>query len=199
LCCAAAAALLSLTSGNGDNVDRDMLSAVGFAALCLEKFSGVKRYRKKLWHDLALNGGIQPLKSLLRSSLLTGRLERVRTAVAAVFRNLDIDTSDVGVAIDPSSYETVPRSSILLIFFLFGPSNRTTGLRARAPGLEPHLRSQGLLRGLRHCIPTGRHRCALRTRHTHDTHDTHDTHYTRHSANTPAARHKRHNTVPIAC
>lgn len=98
--------LLSLTSGNGDNVDRDMLSAVGFAALCLEKFSGAKRYRKKLWHDLALNGGIQPLKSLLRSSLLSGRLERVRTAVAAVFRNLDIDTSDVGVAIDPSSYET---------------------------------------------------------------------------------------------
>lgn len=98
--------LLSLTSGNGGNVDPDMLSAVGFAALCLEKFSGVKRYRKKLWHDLALNGGIQPLKSLLRSSLLLGSLERIRKAVAAVFRNLDIDTSDLGVTIDPSTYDT---------------------------------------------------------------------------------------------
>jgi hypothetical protein len=98
--------LLSLTTGNGGHVDPDMLSAVGFAALCLERFSGVKRYRKKLWHDLALNGGIQPLKSLLRSSLLSGPLERVRRAVATVFRNMEIDTSDLGVTIDPSSYDT---------------------------------------------------------------------------------------------
>jgi hypothetical protein len=92
-----------------------MLSAVGFAALCLEKFSGVKRYRKKLWHDLALNGGIQPLKSLLRSSLLSGPLERIRKAVAAVFRNMDIDTSDLGVTIDPSTYDTVLAHSDFLL------------------------------------------------------------------------------------
>lgn len=98
--------LLSLVSDNGGNVEADVLCVICFAALCLEKFSGVKRYRKKLWHDLALNGGVQPLRSLLRSSLLSGQWERVRTAIANLFHNMDIDTSsDLGITIDPSSHE----------------------------------------------------------------------------------------------
>jgi hypothetical protein len=42
-------------------------------------------------------------------------LERIRKAVAAVFRNLDIDTSDLGVTIDPSTYDTVLAHSVFLL------------------------------------------------------------------------------------
>lgn len=98
------AALLSLAL---EHTDRDVLCVICFVALCLEKFSAVRRYHKKLWHDLALNGGIQPLKALLRSTLLSSPWERARTAINSVFSNLGIDTSDLGITIEPSSYNTV--------------------------------------------------------------------------------------------
>jgi len=89
-----------------EHTDRDVLCVICFVALCLEKFSAVRRYHKKLWHDLALNGGIQPLKALLRSTLLSSPWERARTAINSVFSNLGIDTSDLGITIEPSSYNT---------------------------------------------------------------------------------------------
>lgn len=111
--CEKYAALLSLMSDSSghsgaDDVDKDLLAVISFASLCLERFSGMKRYRKKLWHDFALNGGVQPIKALLRSTLLSDPVhQRVHLALSNVLTNLGIDISDLGITIDPSTYMTV--------------------------------------------------------------------------------------------
>jgi hypothetical protein len=88
---------------NGHAVEKEVLTVISFAVLCLEKFSSVKRYRKKLWHDLALNGGINPLKALLRSSLLE---ERIRAAITSVFVHLGINMAGLAHALEASTYAT---------------------------------------------------------------------------------------------
>ncbi len=97
--------LLNLANAsNGNLEDKDLLHVIFFSILCLEKFSSVKRYRKKMWHDFALNGGINPLKHLLKSNILSGDWEYVRQAILNIFNNLGVDTSDIGVTVDQSTY-----------------------------------------------------------------------------------------------
>jgi len=71
-----------------------------FALRCVEKFSSIERYHKKIWHDLAMNGGVQPLKDLIRSS----RDAEVQACVRNICRNLSIDLTDAGVSIAASTF-----------------------------------------------------------------------------------------------
>jgi hypothetical protein len=71
-----------------------------FAFKCIEKFSSIDRYHKKLWHDLAMNGGVQPLKTILKSS----PDPFLKQSIQNIFKNLGVDLADVGVSVGYSTF-----------------------------------------------------------------------------------------------